>query len=377
MTVGIDIRRAGPFGVGVYVKNLVRSLLRVAPENEYVLIGAAEHLQRLGELSGDFRLESYERPFDAHLSHLDYGLALFRLGLDVFHMPHRWVPFSTPGPYVTTVHDLNNILFPPEDANRLMQRVRLAALSRALRRAERVITVSEATKRDTVKRLNVPEDRIRVVYDAVDDQVSQPVKEEERRTTLERYSISDPFILYAGRIQVHKNLPRLVEAFAVAKSKLENHWKFHSLRLIIIGDDISAFPDVRHTVMRTRVQDSVRFLGFVPIETLRVFYACATAFLFPSLYEGFGLPPLEAMAHGTPVVTSNLSSMPEAVGDAAVLVNPENVFDIARGLEQVLLDDDRRAELRRLGFDQVRKFSWDESAKKVARIYREAAKAHA
>ncbi len=374
LTVGIDIRRAGPFGVGTYIKNLVRSLLRVAPENEYVLIGTNEHLQHLGELNGNFRLGHYDRRPNARWSHLDYGLALHRLGLDVFHMPHRWVPLSTPGPYVATLHDLNNILFPPEDANKYMQRIRLLTLGKGLRGAERVITVSEATKKDAVKRLRVQADRIRVVYDAVDDQVSQPVKEQERRTTLERYSIADPFILYAGRIQVHKNVPRLIEAFAVVKSKLENHWKFHNLRLIIIGDDISAFPNVRHTVMRTRMQDSVRFLGFVPIETLRVFYACATAFLFPSLYEGFGLPPLEAMAHGTPVVTSNVSSMPEAVGQAAVLVNPENVFDIARGLEQVLVDDDCRADLRRRGFEQLRKFSWDESAKRVVEIYHEAAK---
>ncbi len=374
LTVGIDIRRAGPFGVGTYTKNLVQSLLRVAPENEYVLIGRREHLEQLGPLSGNVRLEVYERRYNARWSHLEYGLVVYRLGVDVFHMPHRWVPLTTPSPYVATLHDLNNILYPDEDASRYMQRIRLATLGRGLRRAERVIAVSEATKKDAVKRLAVPEEKIRVVYDAVDEQVSQPVKEQERRTTLERYSITDPFILYAGRIQIHKNVPRLIEAFAVVKSKLENHWKFHNLRLIIIGDDISAFPNVRHTVMRTRMQDSVRFLGFVPIETLRVFYACATAFLFPSLYEGFGLPPLEAMAHGTPVVTSNESSLPEAVGQAAILVNPENVFDIARGLEQVLVDDDRRAELRRRGFEQLRKFSWDESAKKVVEIYHEAAR---
>jgi glycosyltransferase involved in cell wall biosynthesis len=124
-------------------------------------------------------------------------------------------------------------------------------------------------------------------------------------------------------------------------------------------------------VLRSGIQQSVRFLGFVPLETLRVFYDEAVAFLFPSLYEGFGLPPLEAMAHGTPVVTSNVSALPETVGDAAVLVNPENVFDIARGIREVLLDDEFREQLRQKGFQQVRRFSWDVTAQRVLEVYRE------
>jgi glycosyltransferase involved in cell wall biosynthesis len=155
------------------------------------------------------------------------------------------------------------------------------------------------------------------------------------------------------------------------KAELENHPKYHNLRLIVIGDDLNAFPAVRHSVLRSGIQQSVRFLGFVPLETLRVFYDEAVAFLFPSLYEGFGLPPLEAMAHGTPVVTSNVSALPETVGDAAVLVNPENVFDIARGIREVLLDDEFREQLRQKGFQQVRRFSWDVTAQRVLEVYRE------
>lgn len=373
--IGIDIRRCGQFGVGMYVKNLVRSLARVGPENEYVLIGSRSHWEEIGKLEGNFRLEEYNRRYNSRRSHIGYWFEVRGLGLDLIHMPHRWVPFATPAPYVATLHDLNNILFPVEGASKFMQALRLVTLKHGLRNAARIIAVSEATKRDGVKRLGLPEEKFEVVYDAVDEHVAQSISEEDRRLTLERYSVSDPFILYAGRIQVHKNVPRLIEAFAVLKAQLENHWKYHNLRLIVIGDDLSAFPAVRHTVMSTRMQDSVRFMGFVPVDTLRVFYASADAFAFPSLYEGFGLPPLEAMAHGTPVVTSNASSLPEAVGDAAVLVNPENVFDIARGLRQVLIDEEYRGELRRRGFEQVRKFSWDRSAQKVLEIYRSVARA--
>jgi len=162
-----------------------------------------------------------------------------------------------------------------------------------------------------------------------------------------------------------------VEAFAVLRGDLEKHPVYKDLRLIIIGDEISKYPSVRRAVIKTRVENVVRFLGFVPFETLRVFFEAASVFVFPSLYEGFGLPPLEAMASGTPVVTSNVSSLPEVAGDAAVMVNPENVFDIARGMREALLDEELRAELIRKGYEQARRFSWSQTARQVLEIYRE------
>ena len=223
---------------------------------------------------------------------------------------------------------------------------------RGLMRASRVIAVSEATKRDVENHVGVPPDRIRRVYNAPDPaffHARHPAAAEERQRILERYQIHYPFLLYAGNIRRHKNIPRLVEAFAVVREQLATHPVYHDLRLVIIGDKISQHPAVRQAVIKSRVENVVRFLGFVPFETLRCFYETAAAFVFPSRYEGFGLPPLEAMACGTPVVTSNVSSLPEVVGDAAILVNPENVFDIARGIRDVLLDEELRAYLIRGG----------------------------
>ena len=145
-------------------------------------------------------------------------------------------------------------------------------------------------------------------------------------------------------------------------------------KLIIIGDEVSKHPDLRRAVVKGRVQNDVRFLGFVPIEVLRIFYDKAKIFVFPSLYEGFGLPPLEAMAHGTPVVTSNTSSIPEVVGNAAVMVNPENVFEIMKALHRVLLDQNMREKLKARGVEQARKFSWDDSVRRMLEVYREVAK---
>ena len=166
-------------------------------------------------------------------------------------------------------------------------------------------------------------------------------------------------------------MPRLVEAFAVVREQLAAHPLYKELRLVIIGDTISQHPAVRQAVIKSRVEHVVRFLGFVPFETLRCFYETAAAFVFPSRYEGFGLPPLEAMACGAPVVTSNVSSLPEVVGDAAVLVNPENVFDIARGIRDVLLDENLRATLIRRGREQAARFSWSRTARQVLDIYHE------
>jgi glycosyltransferase involved in cell wall biosynthesis len=185
--------------------------------------------------------------------------------------------------------------------------------------------------------------------------------------------VKDPFLLYVGSARPQKNVPRLIEAFAVIRGELREHPQFNKLKLLIIGDELSENPALRQTVVRTRMQEHVRFMGFVPIETLRVFYQAAEVFVFPSLYEGFGLPPLEAMAQGTPVVTSNVSSLPEVVGDAAVLVHPENVFDIAHGVQQVLLDPELRRELRERGQRQLARFSWERSVDQVLELYEEAA----
>jgi glycosyltransferase involved in cell wall biosynthesis len=226
-------------------------------------------------------------------------------------------------------------------------------------------------------------ERVRLIYNAPDPLFLERRAGEDGRDTgpqdtarerhriLERYQIRYPFLLYAGSIRPQKNIPRLIEAFAVARSGLEHHGGYRDLRLIIIGDEISRHPDVRRAVIHSRVEHCVRFLGFIPFDTLRIFHELATAFVFPSLYEGFGLPPLEAMASGTPVIASAVSSLPEVVGGAAMLVNPENVFDIARGITEVLLNAELREDLITRGRRQAARFSWARTAREVLGVYRE------
>ena len=209
----------------------------------------------------------------------------------------------------------------------------------------------------------------RSIHNALDDRFNINTTPEDRQRVLERYQIKDPFVLYSGRIRSHKNVHRLIEAFAVLKSELTEDAKYRNLKLIIIGDELSKHQYLRLTVIRSGAQQDVRFFGFVPYPVLRVFYQTAALFAFPSLYEGFGLPPLEAMANRAPVLASNTSSLPEVLDDAALLVNPENVFEIARGMKWILCDESIRETLIKKGATQVAKFSWQVAAKRVIETY--------
>ncbi len=381
LRIVIDCRHIKDFGVGTYIRNLVRALARMDRENQYILVTGSATIHDLAGLPSNFQPASYERTDSQILDNAAFPLFLRHFSADLYHVPHSFAPLAMPRPFVMTVHDLSGILFEQQRGSR--RSLLLYQFRRGLARAAKVIAVSNATRRDIEKLFGMPAEQIRLVYNAPDprfterEQAEIPERgklSEKAQRTLERYQIDYPFILYAGAIKPQKNVPRLVEAFAVARGDLESHPVYKDLRLIIIGDELTKYPAVRRAVIKTRAEQVVRFLGFVPVDTLRIFYQAASAFVFPSLYEGFGLPPLEAMASGTPVVSSSLSSLPEVVGDAAILVNPENVFDIARGIEEALTDESRRAELIASGYEQTRKFSWDATARQVLDIYLEVAR---
>jgi glycosyltransferase involved in cell wall biosynthesis len=246
---------------------------------------------------------------------------------------------------------------------------------RVLAGAARIFAVSNFTRNEIEKLFQIPLNHIEVVYNAIDERfLHGHASAADREFIAQRYQVTYPFLLYAGRISPHKNVVRMIEAFSALKTELEKDQLWPDLKLIIIGDDLSGNPDLRRTVVRSGVQNEVRFLGFVPIEVLRTFYDEAKVFVFPSLYEGFGLPPLEAMAHGTPVITSNVSSLPEVVGNAAVLVNPENVFEIMRALHRVLTDRALRDRMKERGYQQAMRFSWEISVRRLLDVYRDVAR---
>jgi glycosyltransferase involved in cell wall biosynthesis len=273
-----------------------------------------------------------------------------------------------------TVHDMLEHMSRAREQSGLWRSLHFQLTKRVLRGASRIFAVSNFTRTEIEKLFEIPSDRIEVVYNAIDERFLRGhASAADRDLIARRYQVTYPFLLYAGRISPHKNVVRMIEAFSALKTELERESAYPDLKLIIIGDDLSGNPDLRRTVVRAGVQNDVRFLGFVPIEVLRIFYDEAKIFVFPSLYEGFGLPPLEAMAHGTPVVTSNVSSLPEVVGNAAVLVNPENVFEIMRALRRVLTDRALRDRMKERGYQQSTHFSWEGSVRRILEVYKEVA----
>jgi glycosyltransferase involved in cell wall biosynthesis len=374
--VAIDIRRITDFGVGTYTRNAIRTLARLDHDNEYFLIGIPGKLGDIEPLPPNFITVPAQPNEFSVASYLELHRILKQNRCDLLHVPHLfWKPQAIPCPYVVTVHDLLDHLYRINSHSSVKRSLHFQFTKRVLQRAARIFAVSNFSKSDTERIFHVTADKIEVIYNAIDDSFRLGHSSSaERQFIAERYQVNPPFLLYAGRISPHKNVVRIIEAFAALKSELNKEGRFEDLKLIIIGDEVSKHPDLRRAAVKGGVQNDVRFLGFVPIDVLRIFYDQAKIFVFPSLYEGFGLPPLEAMAHATPVVTSNTSSVPEVVGNAAIMVNPENVFEIMRALHRVLTDQPLREKLKARGLEQAGKFSWDASVLRMLQVYREVAK---
>jgi glycosyltransferase involved in cell wall biosynthesis len=371
--IAIDIRRMTEFGVGTYIRNVVRTLGRLDHETTYFLIGPPAKVKEIGPLPPNFHTVPLAEPERSLMGYREFRTVVQRLECDLVHIPNLFsIPRALACPYVMTVHDILEHLSRAQQRTGFWRSLHFQLTKRVLRGAARIFAVSNFTKTEIEKLFNIPAGRIEVVYNAIDERLLHgPASAADRQVIVERYQVTYPFLLYAGRISPHKNVVRMIEAFSALKTELEKDQMYPDLKLIIIGDDVSGNPDLRRTVIRSGVQNDVRFLGFVPVEVLRTFYDEAKIFVFPSLYEGFGLPPLEAMAHGTPVVTSNVSSLPEVVGNAAVLVHPENVFEIMRALHRVLLDQPLREKMKERSYRQAAKFSWEKSVRRIMNVYRE------
>jgi glycosyltransferase involved in cell wall biosynthesis len=366
--IGIDARKLHDFGIGTYIRNLLRQLARLDHDSEFVVLCRPEDRATLGSLGENFRAVAETSGNYSVAEQLRIPVALKREGVTLFHAPHYVLPPLVSCRSVVTIHDCIHLMFPQYLPNRMALGYARTSMALAARRATRILTVSESSKRDIVRFFGTAGDKIDVIYNAYDERFAVEPREEEVVRVRERYQLHDEFVLYAGNVKPHKNLERLIEAFSLVRSRGLDH-----LKLVMIGDEISKYAALRRAVHRHQLHKYVRFLGYLPEETLAVMYRLAGVFVFPSLYEGFGLPPLEAMASGTPVVTSNVSSLPEVAGDAAVLVDPYDPQSIAGGIYAVLTDERLRRELRDKGLSRARQFSWETSVRRVREIYQEVA----
>lgn len=367
MRIGIDARLVyyHQAGIGQYILRLTQALARIDRQDHFVLFKSRKDSTHLVD-QPNFKVQSLWTPSHHRFERLAMSLELAPHPLDILHSPDFIPPSSARCPTVITVHDLAFLLYPrflTRDSARYYGQVDLAA-----RDADHIIAVSESTKRDTVNLLGVPENKISVIHEAAHPLFAPMSKQDALKQVHNQYRTSGDLILFVGTIEPRKNIPTLLKAFRYLKDNYRSQ-----ATLVIAGNRGWLVEEVDALIDQLGLEGSVRCLGGVPNEELVYLYNASKLFVFPSIYEGFGLPPLEAMACGTPVIVSNTSSLPEVVGDAAWLVNPEDIEGLAVAIHRILSDDKLAAQMREKGLKRSAVFSWERAARETLEVYRKVA----
>ncbi|TKJ34736.1 glycosyl transferase family 1 [bacterium (candidate division B38) B3_B38] len=362
--IGIDIRKIRDYGIGTYIENLISQFSRLNSENQYILFCRPQDLERLPPLGENFHPVVDESANYSLREHLSLSRKAKRLSLDLYFSPHYVFPLLIPCRAIVTIHDVIHLLFPENLPRKGAYYYARFMIGRALAKAEKVVAVSHHSRADIQRLFPGYASRIEVIHNGIDPRFFRQPSENELLRVKRKFQIDYPCILFVGNLKPHKNLTNLLKAFALLRGRRER-----GLKLVVAGAERDKSPHMRETIDRLSLGAEVRFLGYVNKEELCCLYHLAELFAFPSFYEGFGLPPLEAMACGTPVIASNLSSLPEVLGDAAVMVNPHQVEEIAEGMRQLIENIPLREELIRRGAQQVKKYSWEEAARRYLSLF--------
>lgn len=338
-------------GVSRYISELISGLDRVKqPDDQLLLFG-----QKTGPIK------------DNPLARIVWEQTLLPVNiaarrLDVFHTPIGAVPMLSIAPTVVAVHDLAFLKY-PDQLPRSRRTWLISAIRMSARRAGKIITVSQATANDLMEWLDIPEDRIEAIPLATSGNVER-VEGKSLDVFRMKWDIDRPYVLAVGTLEPRKNLPTLLRAFAKIKNDIEH-------QLVLVGPEGWLTGELKSTLDELNLGDRVRLTGFVSDEELGGWYSGADLFAFPSYYEGFGLPSIEAMRCGAPVLASDNSAFPEVIGDAGVLIPADEVDTWAESIRQLLRDDSHRLHLRDLGFARADAFSWDRTAQETYDVYKE------
>ncbi len=348
-------------GSGQYVRRLVEQLSAMEGV-EAVLVRAERRSQKA---DAGLRSQFHKLWFEQFC----FPIACMRLGADIAHVPYWASPLVTPLPTIVTIHDLIPLLL-RDYRGSLPVRLYTALVSLTARRAALILTDSQASRKDIITRLRLPPERVRTIYLGISEQYT-PVPAPDDQAIRARYGLPERYLLYLGGFDVRKNITTLLRAYRLAAPVVGR-----SCPLLIVGRlparDTPFAPDPRRLAREEEVDTRlVCFVDFADELAKPAIYRGAIAFVFPSRYEGFGLPPLEALACGVPVVGSNTSSIPEIVGDAGVLLPPDDAEGMARAMIQLVTDYDLRAELSRRALIQAARFSWVRTARETLAAYRE------
>lgn len=377
MRIGIDCRtilnpKGGEkAGISHYTYYLVKNLLAIDKKNTYVLFfdyrmkDTSEFEQKNVEIDY-FPFSQYKKFMPFAYSHLLISAELKSKKIDIYHAPANVVPMNYNRPTVLTIHDMAIYKHPSWFPTGQNFSVKVLVPS-SIKRANKIIAVSNSTKRNLTQLMKVPANKTSVVYEAGFKE-KLPTKTAINKT-FRNHRLNDNFVLYLGTLEARKNIVRLIKAWEQIvenKPKKTADWQ-----LVIAGQKGHKFSEVFKAIKNSKAGDKIRYLGYVSHQDKVVLMKEANAFAFPSLWEGFGLPILEAMHFGTPVLTSNVSSMPEVAGNAAVLVNPSKIDDISKGLEKMITSKSLLNRLSKQGKAQAKKFSWSKCARETLAVYKQ------
>lgn len=376
MRIAIDytsaVRQRG--GIGRYTRELVQALAALDQANDYILLVQDRPGRADAPKAANFCLRPtwVSEPWLTRLWQrlgLPLPVEVFTGPVDIFHSPDFVLPPTRQGTRtLLTVHDLSFIR-DPDSATPALRAYLERVVPRSVARADHILADSAATRQDLITLYDVPGEKVSVLYSGV-SAAFRPVRDAARLAEVcARYGLRRPYILSLGTLQPRKNYIRLMRAFARARRSPA----LRDYQLVIAGGKGWLYAAIFAEVERLGLRDSVLFPGFVADADLPALYSAAALFVYPSLYEGFGLPVLEAMACGTPTVVSNASSLPEVAGDAALLVDPYDEAALAQALEQALSDEGLRARLVARGLEQARRFTWAAAAGQLLRLYQELA----
>lgn len=381
MRIGIDARffRKSTGGIGRYTRALIRELAKIDKVNEYIVYITPEDEKEYDELTqnllvspsqgGKLKTKNFQKKVIpiTHYS-MSEQTKLLRIlqedKLDLVHFTNFNHPLFYKGRFVVTIHDLTLMIYPSTKVKQsVVKKFGLKmTMNNAVKKAQKVIAVSEATKKDIVNVLNAKQDKIKVIYEGIDDEY-QKSSVISRQLSV-KYGIKKPYLLFISQWRPHKGIIQLVEAFEILKNKYKIPHQ-----LVIVGKPNKDFPEIAEAIKKSSASKDIITPGFIAEEDLPGLYREASAFVFPSHYEGFGLPPLEAMASGVPVVASKVSCMPEILGDAAFYFDPYDPEDMAKQINKVLENAPLRRMMLKKGFHQIKKYSWSKMAEQTLEVY--------
>lgn len=368
-TIAIDARKVQDFGIGTYTRQLIRHLAEIDSETRYILFTrTAQGKAALSDLPGNFQVVQERSPVYSIRELVALSWKLFRLKLDLYHSTHYVLPAVVPRRVVVTIHDIIHLLYPEFLPSRLAFFYAQRMIRRSLARGDRIIAVSRHTKSDLIAHFDVDPGKVEVIHNGVDDSFRRHLEPDDLERALRSLEIQRPYVLFVGNAsKPHKNLDGVIQAYARSRQLLD-----FDVPLVCVGDRSSAEYKLRQRAEQLGLGDHVKLLGHVASEALPAIYQGAALFLYPTLYEGFGLPVVEAMASGVPVITSNTSALKEIAEGYAHLVDPLDVEGMARAIARCMSDEGHRKALADLGLKRAESFHWKRTAERTLEVYRAA-----